>query len=137
MVELPGSLEENIDVDHWTTMPLVSDLLNVLESTWGKWSVSTKFAFKRLTSKKLAAEVQCTPTEVQRDSASRGTAENLSRSVGKPVRRRSAQDKPVTYCLKDVAVHDKPQDCWIVIKEKVCSRWRGTLSHNFGTSLSE
>lgn len=131
-----GSLEENMDVDHLTTMPLVSDFLNVLETTWSKWSVSTKFAFKRLTSKKHAAEVQCPPAEVQRDSASRGTADNLSQSVGKSVRRRSVQDKPVTYCLKDVAVHDKPEDSWIVIKEKVYDVSDFAEQHPGGTVIN-
>lgn len=103
-------------------MPLVSDFLDVLNTTWGKWSLSTKFAFKRLTGKKHvsdASSVQSISAEVQRDSIPRGASE--TQKVVKPIRRRSVQDrKPASYLLKDVASHDKLHDCWIVIKEKVC-----------------
>lgn len=106
-------------------MPLISDFLDVLSTTWGKWSLSTKFAFKQLTGKKHvsdASSVHSVSTEVQRDSTPRGGSETLAETDGKPIRRRSVRgSKPTSYLLKDVASHDKPHDCWIVIKEKVCS----------------
>ena len=137
--ESPGSIEENIDVENFARMPLVSDFLNVLGTTWGRWSLSTKFAFKKLTSKKQPSEissVQSAPAELQRDPKSRVAVKNVAQPVTKPIRRRSVQDrKPVTHSLSDVASHDKPGDSWIVIKKKVWIRRRQALKHNFGTFM--
>lgn len=99
-------------------MPLVGDFLDVLSTTWEKWSSGTKFAFTKLTGKNCVPSVSA---DVQRDSIPRGASETVGQTDGKAIRRRSVQDrKPASYRLKDVASHDKTGDCWIVIKEKVC-----------------
>lgn len=118
-----GSLEENIDVENFATMPLVSDFLEVLGNTWGNWSLSTKFAFKRLTGKKHVADatsVQSISADAQRGSSAQGASE--FQAPVNSIRRRTVQGrKSSSYFMKDVASHDKPNDCWIVIKDKVCS----------------
>ncbi|KAG0573811.1 hypothetical protein KC19_VG211200 [Ceratodon purpureus] len=129
-----GSIEENIDVEHLATMPLVSDFLNVLGTTLGQWSLSTTFAFKRLTTKKHSSDIS---VEAQKESVARGPVENISQSVAQPIRRRWVQDKkPVTYSLKDVASHDMPQDCWIIIKEKVYDVSTFAEQHPGGTVIN-
>lgn len=135
-----GSLEENIDVENLATMPLVSDFLDVLSTTWGNWSLSTKFAFKQLTGKKHVSEVtpvQSHSAEVPRDSTPRVAPETLAQTDGKPIRRRSVRDrKPTSYLLKDVASHDKPHDCWIVIKEKVYDVSKFAEQHPGGSVIN-
>lgn len=96
-------------------MPLIGDFLDVLGATWGKWSLSTKYAFKKLTGKKHVADA----TAVHNLSAE-ARREAVAETDGKGIRRRSVQNrKPVSYRMKDVASHDKPGDSWIVIKDKV------------------
>lgn len=117
-----GSLEENIDVEHIASMSLFSDFFSYVSSTVGSWSVHSIQPLKRLTSKKRVSEsaaVQCISAEVQRNSSTQGTAEALAESVVKPTRRRSSQWKKSTHPLSEVAVHNKPSDCWIVVKNKV------------------
>lgn len=105
-------------------MPLIGDFLDVLGATLGKWSLSTKYAFKKLTGKKHVADA----TAVQNLSAE-ARREAVAETDGKGIRRRSVQNrKPVSYRMEDVVSHDKPDDCWIVIKDKVChSRNRSTF----------
>jgi hypothetical protein len=120
-----GALEENIDVEHFATMPLVNDFLEVLQHTWGSWSLSTKFAFKKLTSKKHLPEnnsVQNKTAEPPRGGDSTEATEALTQSLVNPTLQPSLQErKSRSYYLDEVALHNKHDDCWIVIKDKVRS----------------
>ena len=93
-------------------MPLVNDFLEVLQHTWGSWSLSTKFAFKKLTSKKHLSE----NNSVQNKAAA------LTQSLVNPTLQTSLQErKSRSYYLDEVALHNKRNDCWIAIKDKVRS----------------
>lgn len=106
-------------------MPLVSDFLEVLQQTWGSWSLSTKFAFKKLTSKKHLPEnnsVQNKTAEVSRGGDSTEATEALTQSLVNTTLQTSLQErKSRSYYLEEVALHNKRNDCWIAIKDKVRS----------------
>lgn len=106
-------------------MPLVNDFLEVLQHTWGSWSLSTKFAFKKLTSKKHLPEnnsVQNKTAEVPRGGDSTEATEAVTQSLVNPTLQTSLQErKSRSYYLDEVALHNKRNDCWIVIKDKVRS----------------
>lgn len=63
-------------------MPLIGDFLDVLGATLGKWSLSTKYAFKKLTGKKHVADA----TAVQNLSAE-ARREAVAETDGKGIRR--------------------------------------------------
>jgi fatty acid desaturase len=134
-----GSLEENIDVEHIASMSLFSDFFSYVSSTVGSWSVHSIQPLKRLTSKKRVSEsaaVQCISAEVQINSNTQGAAEALAESAVKPTRRRSSQGKKSTYPLSEVAVHNKPSDCWIVVKSKVYDVSNFADEHPGGSVIS-
>lgn len=118
-----GSLEENIDVEHLASMPLLGDFVNVIIGSVRSWSFSGVQGLKRLTSRKRVSDsfsVQCMSTEVQKNSNSQEATVVLAESVVKPVRRRSVKErKSKSYLLTEVSAHTRPNDCWIVIKNKV------------------
>jgi len=109
-------------------MALVTDFLNFLGTTWGKYSMYTKT---------YAPSFKLRSPEI---SAQSGAAENqAAKSAGKPgIRRRSTgQEKSAgSYLLSEVASHDKPQDCWVIVKEKVYDVSSFAEEHPGGTVIS-
>nr|Q9LEN0.1 RecName: Full=Bifunctional delta 6-fatty acyl acetylenase/desaturase; Short=CpAcet6 [Ceratodon purpureus]CAB94992.1 delta 6-fatty acetylenase [Ceratodon purpureus] len=102
-------------------MALVTDFLNFLGTTWSKYSVYTH---------SYAGNYGPTLKHAKKVSAQGKTA-------GQTLRQRSVQDKkPGTYSLADVASHDRPGDCWMIVKEKVYDISRFADDHPGGTVIS-
>jgi hypothetical protein len=133
-------VEENIDAatfEQLATMPLISVCLDALDRTWREWSTSTSFVIRRLLNKKhLTTEGTTTSSfqsipgdalrnnnESQKTTTAAAEAMGKSNVVMKTVSDSSSSYQqgvaPTTYFMEDVSLHSKPNDCWLVIKDKV------------------
>jgi hypothetical protein len=137
-------VEENIDAatfEQLATMPLISVCLDALDRTWREWSTSTSFVIRRLLNKKhlttegtTTSSFQSIPGDALRNNnesqkttttAAAAAAEAMGKSnvVMKTVSDSSSSYQqgvaPTTYFMEDVSLHSKPNDCWLVIKDKV------------------
>ncbi len=138
-------MEENIDAatfEQLATMPLISVCLDALDRTWREWSTSTSFVIRRLLNKKhlttegtTTSSFQSIPGDALRNNnesqktttaaAAAAAAEAMGKSnvVMKTVSDSSSSYQqgvaPTTYFMEDVSLHSKPNDCWLVIKDKV------------------
>lgn len=91
-------------------MALVTEFINFLGTAWSRYSMYTKsyapsFKLRNLT-----------------DTTTTVTKNPTAQSV---LRRRATQDKsetPGSFSLAEVSAHDRPQDCWIVVKDKVAPK---------------
>jgi hypothetical protein len=136
-------VEENMDAatfEQLATMPLISVCLDALDRTWREWSTSTGFVIRRLLNKKHLTTEGTTTSSFQSISgdalrnnnefqkattAAPAAAEAVGKSnvVMKTVSDSSSSYQqgvaPTTYFMEDVSLHSKPNDCWLVIKDKV------------------
>jgi hypothetical protein len=85
-------------------MALVTDFLDLLSTTWSKYSVYTN---------SYSGNYGPTLKHAKKTPAQAKAAEKLKQGS-------LQEDKaPEVYSLADVAAHDRPGDCWIIVKEKV------------------
>ncbi len=135
-------MEENIDAatfEQLATMPLISVCLDALDRTWREWSTSTGFVIRRLLNKKHLTTEGTTTSSFQsmsgdalrnNNESQKTTTAAAAEAVGKlNVVMKTVSDSssssyqqgvaPTTYFMEDVSLHCKPNDCWLVIKDKV------------------
>ncbi len=127
-----------------STMPLISVCLDALDRTWREFqSISTGFIFRRLLNKKHPPLIDSTSSCFQSSNNNSGDSSMRDNQISQKtiVTADSASSKsyvkktlsdsydhqqetvapPRTYFKEDVSLHCKPNDCWLVIKDKVLS----------------
>jgi hypothetical protein len=153
-------VEENIDAatfEQLATMPLMSVCLDALDRTWREWSTSTGFLIRRLLNRKHLTTEGTTTSSFQsisgdalrnnNESQKTTTAAAAAEAVGKSnVVMKAVSDSSssyqqgvarTTYFMEDVSLHSKPNDCWLVIKDKVHGEHDPLSNHfQFSTTYS-
>ncbi len=153
-------VEENIDAatfEQLATMPLMSVCLDALDRTWREWSTSTGFLIRRLLNRKHLTTEGTTTSSFQsisgdalrnnNESQKTTTAAAAAEAVGKSnVVMKAVSDSSssyqqgvarITYFMEDVSLHSKPNDCWLVIKDKVHGEHDPLSNHfQFSTTYS-
>jgi cytochrome b involved in lipid metabolism len=125
-----------------STMPLISVCLDALDRTWREFqSISTGFIFRRLLNKKHPPLIDSTSSCFQSSNNNSGDSSMRDNQISQKtiVTADSASSKsyvkktlsdsydhqqetvapPRTYFKEDISLHCKPNDCWLVIKDKV------------------
>jgi fatty acid desaturase/cytochrome b involved in lipid metabolism len=151
-------VEENIDAatfEQLATMPLMSVCLDALDRTWREWSTSTGFLIRRLLNRKHLTTEGTTTSSFQsisgdalrnnNESQKTTTAAAAAEAVGKSnVVMKAVSDSSssyqqgvarITYFMEDVSLHSKPNDCWLVIKDKVYDVSRFAEQHPGGSVI--
>jgi len=102
-------------------MALVTDFLDLLSTTWSKYSVYTN---------SYSGNYGPTLKHAKKTPAQAKAAETLKQGS------LQGDKDAVTYSLADVAAHDRPGDCWIIVKEKVYDVSLWADEHPGGTVIS-